>query len=62
MLSTGKLLPLLPLGVVMVQGWRQHCIWEEPTAGGQRYTETGALNGWHIGTKNDRVKLEVVIV
>lgn len=33
MLSTGKLLSLLPLGVVVVQGRRQHGIREESTAG-----------------------------
>lgn len=43
MLSTGKLLSLLPLGVVVVQGWRQHSIREEPTAGEQQDTETALL-------------------
>lgn len=33
MLSTGKLLSLLPLGVVVVQGRRQNGIREESTAG-----------------------------
>lgn len=32
-LGTGKLLSLLPLGVVVIQGWRQHSIREESTAG-----------------------------
>lgn len=39
MLSAGKLLSLLPLSVVVIQGWRQHSIREEPTAGEQRQAD-----------------------
>ena len=49
MFSTGKLLSLLPLGVVMVQGRRQHGIREEPTAGKQRDTEAALLTSILLG-------------
>lgn len=43
MLGTGQLLPLLPLGVVVVQGRGQHGVWEEPTAGEEAHTQEDAL-------------------
>lgn len=39
-LGAGKLLSLLPLGVVVVRGRRQHGIWKKPTAGAKASRET----------------------
>lgn len=43
MFGAGKLLPLLPLGVVVVGGRRQHGVWEKPTAGAKASRERDAI-------------------
>lgn len=43
--STGKLLSLLPLGIVVIQRWRQHSVWKKPTAGEHRQTEMLVMQG-----------------